>query len=89
MSEVSQGAQLKWALTALIGGSVDLKKYGVSASAAYECWLIVLQYPEWEQYNQRAQAFYDLFGNTKTPNGQLYEQLAQDAYMVVRNALTN
>lgn len=87
MSEISQGAQMKWAITALLGGSMDLKKYGVTASAAYEVWRIILEYPEWDMYNDRAERFHDLFGSVKTPNGQMYEDLAQSAYRAFLSAL--
>jgi hypothetical protein len=89
MSNISQGAQLKWALTALIGGQVDLKKYGITASAAYEAWLIYMQSPEWDSYNNRAQQYYDLFGSPSTPNKRLYDEVGAEAQRAVVLALTS
>jgi hypothetical protein len=89
VSNISQGAQLKWAITALIGGQVDLRKYGISASAAYEAWLIFMQMPEWDLYNSRANAYHDLFGSLTTPNGKMYDEVGRDAHHAFIMALTS
>lgn len=62
-----------------------LEEDGISAQIAFECWRIFYHYPH--GYEQRREVYIRFFGDIKTKNGVLYEDLAHRANYIIFDAL--